>query len=490
MIGRPAQRMISSQTEAKEPESMPQSTEVDVAVNELNSRFDGEVIQSDDPGYDEARRVWNAMIDRRPALIARPRGAADVAAAVDFAREQGLPVAVRCGGHSVAGKGVCDDGLLIDLSLMKGVSVDPERRTARANAGVLWGEYDRETQAFALATPGGRVTTTGIGGFTLGGGHGWLSPKYGLACDNLISAEIVTADGRLLTASESENEDLFWGLRGGGGNFGVVTSYEFRLHRVGPTVVGGMLIHPLEHAEEVLGAYRDYADAGPDELATAFALFPAPPEPFVPEQLQGKTVLGIIACHCGEVEEGERVVRPLKELGPPAVDLVGPMPYTDLQALLDPTAPPGWRWYNTGEHLSGLTDEAIGVLTGHAPQGLDPLSQIIVFRHGGAVSRIADEETAFSNREPAYLLHPLAAWIEPADDERHIAWLRELVRAMEPFKTGGVYLNFTPDEDDRVVDGFGAEKHSRLVALKQKYDPANVFRFNHNIRPAAAAQGA
>jgi FAD/FMN-containing dehydrogenase len=468
---------------------MQQSTELEVAAGELNGRFRGDVIAPDDPAYDEARRVWNAMIDKRPALIARPQDTADVAAAVDFARERSLPIAVRCGGHSVAGKGVCDDGLLIDLSRMKGVDVDPEDRTARANAGVLWGEYDSETQAFGLATPGGRVTTTGIGGFTLGGGHGWLSPKYGLACDNLVAAEVVTAEGKVLTASEDENEDLLWGLRGGGGNFGVVTSYKFRLHPVGPTIVGGMLIHPLERAGEVLRAYRDYVDSGPDELATGFAFFPAPPEPFIPDRLQGRTVLGIIACHCGELEEGERVVRPLKELGPPAVDLVGPMPYTDLQALLDPTAPPGWRWYNTGEYLSGLTDEAIDVLADHAPQGLDPLTQIIVFRHGGSVSRIGDEETAFANREPAYLLHPLGAWVEPEDDERHIAWLRELVRDMEPFKTGGVYLNFSPGGEERLLDGYGHGKYERLVALKRKYDPANVFRFNHNIRPAEARPG-
>jgi FAD/FMN-containing dehydrogenase len=465
---------------------MPQSAVLD---QELNRRFGGEVIAPGNPGYDESRRVWNAMIDKRPILIARPRDATDVATAVDFARERGLPVAVRCGGHSVAGKGVCDEGLLIDLSLMKGVRVDPERRTARANAGVLWGEYDKETQAAGLATPGGRVTTTGIGGFTLGGGHGWLSPKYGLACDNLISAQVVTADGQLLTASEDENGELLWGLRGGGGNFGVVTSYEFRVHPVGPTIVGGMLMHPLEHAEGVLRAYRDYVDDGPDELATAFALFPAPPEPFVPEELWGKTVLGIIACHCGEIEEGERVVRPLKKLGPPAVDLVGPMPYAEFQKLLDPTAPPGWRWYNTGEYLSALTDGAIDVLAGHAPQSLAPLTQIIVFRHGGAVGRIGDQETAFSNREAAYLLHPLAAWMEPADDNRHIAWLRELVRDMEPFKTGGVYLNFSPEGEERLLDGYGPEKYDRLVALKEKYDPANVFRFNHNIRPAEAAEG-
>ena len=464
---------------------MKPSTVIDVSAQELTSRFTGDVVSPGDPDYEGARRVWNAMIDKRPALIARPRKAAGVAAAVDFAREHGMPVAVRCGGHSVAGKSACDGGLLIDLSLMRGVSVDPERRTARANAGVLWGEYDRATQAYGLATPGGRVTSTGIGGFTLGGGYGWLSPKHGLACDNLTSAEVVTADGRLLTASQDENEDLFWGLRGGGGNFGVVTSYEFRLHPVGPTIVGGMLLHPLERAGEVLRAYRDYVAEGPDELATAFAFFPAPPEPFIPEMLQGKTVLGMIAFHSGNVEEGERVLRPLKDLGPPAVDLVGPMPYTEFQALLDPQAPRGWRWYNSGEHLSGLTDRAIDVVIDHAPHGLAPLSQIIVFRHGGAVSRVDDDETAFSNRGPAYLLHPLAAWTEPEQDDRHIAWLRELVRDMQPFKTGGVYLNFSPEGDEHLLDGYGRQKYARLLALKERYDPANMFRFNHNIQPGA-----
>jgi FAD/FMN-containing dehydrogenase len=456
----------------------------DVLARDLKERLRGDIIGREDPGYDEARRVWNAMIDKRPGLIVRPRGAGDVVAAVELARERGLPVAVRCGGHSVAGKGVCEGGLLIDLSLMKGVQVDPARRTARANGGVLWGEFDRETQAFGLATPGGRVPGTGLGGFTLGGGYGWLSPKHGLACDNLVSADVVTGDGRLLRASASENEDLFWGLRGGGGNFGVVTSFEFRLHRVGPMIVGGMLMHPLEQAGEVLRAYRDYVDQGPDELATAFALFPAPPEEFVPQDLRGKTVLGLIACHCGELEDGERVVEPLRALGPPAVDLIGPMPYTDLQALLDPTAPPGWRWYNTGEHLRGLSDQAIDVLTSHAPQGLAPLTQAIVFRHGGAVSRVEDAATAFGNRDAPYLLHPLAAWLAPEDDERHIAWLRELVREMEPFKTGGIYLNFTPEGDERMSDAFGAGTYERLVALKDKYDPTNMFRFNQNVPPS------
>lgn len=454
-------------------------------VEKLAASFSGELIRPTDSEYDPARRVWNAAIDKRPALIARPRGPADVLATVRYAADQGLPVAVRCGGHSVAGKGVCDDALLVDLSLMKGVRVDPVRRTARANGGVIWGEYDHETQVFGLASPGGRVTTTGIGGFTLGGGYGWLSPKHGLACDNLVSADVVTADGRLLTASESENADLFWGLRGGGGNFGVVTSYEFRLHPVGPMVTGGMLLHPLEQAAEVLRGYREYVDGAPDELATAFAFFPAPPEPFVPAHLHGKTVLGMIVCHCGDLDEGTRVVDPLKRLGPPAADLVGPMPYTALQGLLDPTAPPGWRWYNSGEHLAELTDDAIDVLVGHAPSGLAPLTQSIVFRHGGAVSRESDAESAVGNRAAAYLLHPLAAWLSPEDDNRHIAWLRNMVAAMKPHSTGGVYLNFAPDEDTLVPGGYSQEQYARLRALKAAYDPTNMFRFNHNIPPTA-----
>lgn len=464
---------------------MSQSLVTELGLARLNEQIKGEVLGTSDPGFDSARKVWNAMIDKRPAVIVRPVDADDVAASVRFAAEADLPVAVRCGGHSVAGKSTCADGLLIDLSLIKAIDIDPGRRTVRAGGGVLWGELDRATQAHGLATPGGRVTTTGVGGFTLGGGYGWLSPRYGLACDNLVGAEVVTADGTLVRCSDDENADLMWGLRGGGGNFGVVTSYEFRLRPVGPTIVGGMLMHSLENAAAVLRAYREYVEGAPDELATAFALFPAPPEPFIPPALQNRTVLGIMVCHCGDVDEGTRVVRGLKQIGPPAVDLVGPMPYLELQALLDPTAPPGWRWYNTGDHLDGLTDAAIDTLVAHAPQALAPLTQIIVFRHGGAVSRVPDDATAFSNRQPPYLLHPLAAWQEPADDARHIDWLRALVADMREHATGGVYLNFSP-EGQRLVDGFGPDKYARLVTLKNRYDPSNRFRFNHNIAPGQA----
>jgi FAD/FMN-containing dehydrogenase len=448
----------------------------------LSARFSGQVLTPLSPGYDEARRVWNAGIDKRPALVLRPRVTADVVLAVEHARQRDLPIAVRCGGHSVAGHSACDGGLLIDLSLMKGVRVDPDRLRARAAGGVVWGEYDSATQAYGLASPGGRVTTTGIGGFTLGGGYGWLSPKFGLACDNLVAAEVVTADGQVVRASDTENPHLLWGLRGGGGNFGVVTSYEFGLHQVGPTIVGGMLVHPIEQAGDVLRRYREYVDGAPDELATGFAFFPAPPEPFIPAGLRGRTVLGIIAAWCGDVDQGITVTGALKAIGSPAVDLVGPMPYVALQSLLDPTAPPGWRWYNTGEYLDDLGDDAIRTLVAHAPQGLAPLTQTIVFRHGGAVSRVPEADTAFANRQPAYLLHPLAAWLDPADEDRQLAWLRTLVRDMTPFTTGGVYLNFSPPGAERVVDGFGQAKLKRLAELKRRYDPTNVFRFNHNIR--------
>ncbi len=458
----------------------------DATIEAFRADFRGELIRPGDEIYDRARSVFNGMIDRRPALIARPTGAADVIEAVKLARERDLRLVVRCGGHSVAGSGVCDDGLVIDLSRMKGVRVDPAARTARANAGVLWGELDRETQVFGLATSGGRVTTTGLGGFTLGGGYGWLSPKFGLSCDNLISADVVTADGRLVTASEWEHDDLFWGLRGGGGNFGVVTSYEFRLHPLGPLVVGGLLMHPIDHGKEVAHAYREYVESAPDELATAIAVLMAPPAPFVPQHLQGKPVFGIVVLYAGTVDEAESVVAPLKRLGPPAVDLVQPMPYTAFQALLDPTAPWGLHMYSRGEHLVGLTDGAIDALLEYGAEiaAFSPWSQTIIFRHGGAVARVPDEATAFSHRGAAHMAHPIAAWEDPADTDRYLDWVRRFSAAVRPSTTGGVYLNFEPESgEDKVRAGFGAEKYAKLAALKAKWDPQNLFRLNQNIRP-------
>jgi FAD/FMN-containing dehydrogenase len=457
-------------------------------VSPLGEGFKGEVIGPADLGYDDARAVWNGSIDRRPTLIVRPVGAADVIDAVTYARARGLPLAVRCGGHSVAGNGTVDGGVLVDLSALKGVHVDPGARTARVNGGVLVGELDRETQLFGLATPSGRVTTTGVGGFTLGGGYGWLSPRFGLACDNLRSAEVVTADGRLVTASEAENQDLWWGLRGGGGNFGVVTSYEFRLHPLGPTVLAGLLVYPIDEAKGLLRASRDYVESGPEELVTATGILQAPPAEFIPAPLHGKPVLGVFVLYIGRPEEGGAVVAPLKELGAPAVDLVGPMPYVAFQAMIDPFAPRGMRNYHRGIHLSGLPDEAIDAYVDLGTEIAlvsSPTTQAIVFRHGGAVSQIAEDATAAGHRDAAYMAHPIAAWQDPAQSELHLGWVRRFSEAMAPFTTGGVYLNFEPDEgEERVRAGYGADKYARLVALKDKWDPDNLFCVNHNIRPS------
>jgi len=450
-------------------------------LEKLAEDFGGQLIQPDDAVYDEARQIYNGMIQRRPTLIARPAGTADVIAVVNYAREHEQPIGVRCGGHSVAGHSTPEGGVLLDLALMKGVHVDRERGIARANGGVHWGEYDRETQALGVHTPGGRVTTTGVGGFTTGGGYGWTSTKHGLTADNLVSADVVTADGRLVTASESENEDLFWGIRGGGGNFGAVTSFEYRVHPLGPIMLGGLLVFPLEQAEDAFAAYRGIVENAPDELATAAVLLNAPPEEFVPEHLHGKPVLGFAISYAGDPDEGLKIVAPLKAVGP-AADLVGPMPYRALQAMLDPMSPPGWRNYWRGLHLTGLTDDLVKTFLQFPPEGLAPMTFLVLFQHGGAVSRVPDDATAFSHRDATFMLHPIACWQDLADDARHLAWVNEVTEAIQPFATGGVYLNFMADED-RVPAGYGAGKYDRLVELKRKYDPDNAFRFNQNITP-------
>jgi FAD/FMN-containing dehydrogenase len=458
-------------------------------VEKLAEDFRGELLTPREAGYEEARQVYNGMIDRKPALIARPTGNADVIAAIGFASENGLPVGVRGGGHSVAGNGVSDGGVLLELSSLKGVHVDPKRKTARAAGGALWGEFDRETQVYGLATPGGRVTTTGVGGFTTGGGYGWLSRKFGLTCDNLISADVVTADGRLVTASGMENEDLFWGIRGGSSNFGVVTSFEFQLHEVGPTLYGGLLIHDARQAGEVLRGWRDFAEGSPEDLATGAVLLTLPGEDFIPAELHGRTGLAIFVAWWGGVEEGERAIAPLKQIGSPAVDLVGPNPYTGLQALIDPFAPPGLLNYHRGLHMDVLTDDAIDAYAANKPsEAFGPITQSVLFLHGGAVSRVPAGTTAFGHRQSAYMFHPIACWTDPADTDAHIAWVFEASEAMEPFTTGGVYLNFTGAEgQEKVRAGYDEETFDRLLALKEKYDPTNMFRFNQNIRPGTAA---
>ena len=461
------------------------TTQLDTkALEALHAGLRGSLVTPGDPLYDEARKVFNAMIDKRPAMIARCANTADVVTAVNFARENGLTVAVRSGGHSVAGLSVCEGGILIDLGGLKRIEVDPAAKTARAGGGVLWGEFDAATQEHALHTPGGRVTTTGIGGFTTGGGYGWTSSKYGLACDNLISAEVVLADGRVVTASEQENSDLFWGLRGGSGNFGIVTEFEFRLHELGPIVLAGLALWPIDRAQDVLRGWRDFVERAPDEVSTACVILTAPPEEFVPDRLKGQTAVGMAALYVGDPEDGARVVQPLKELRP-EVDLIQPMPYTAFQAMLDPSAPKGYRSYWRGEYMSRLSDEAIDTFIEHAPaltSAAVPFSQMIIFRIGQGVAAVREDATAFSHRDAGYLFHPISVWDDSTDDEALIAANRAFAAAMRPFSTGGAYLNFTP-EADRVRDAYGDEKYERLVALKNKYDPNNLFHMNQNIKP-------
>ena len=451
----------------------------------LRNGFRGPVIGPEDEGYREARSIWNGAIDRRPACIARCTGVADVAAAVRFARERDLLVAVRSGAHGVGGHALCDGGLMIDLSPMKGIRVDPAARTARAEAGVLWGELDRETQLFGLATVGGIVTHTGIAGLTLGGGIGWLMRKYGATVDNLVSADLVTAEGEIVTASEDENPDLFWGIRGGGGNFGIVTSFEYRLHSVGPVVLAGPIYHPLEDASAVLRFYREFIADAPDELTTIFNLRVAPPAPYLPEDVHGKPVVMVGACYAGAPEDGDDVVRPLKEFGSPIVDLLEPKPYLALQSMFDASVPHGWHYYWKTIELPPLSDEAIDTLVEHASALTSPKSYCIVFQLGGALARVAEGETAFSQRDAVHNVNINAVWTEDDPDaDRHIAWTRDFFDAMQPHAGGRVYVNFLGEEGaDRVREAYGAGNYERLVELKRTWDPTNFFRLNQNIEP-------
>jgi FAD/FMN-containing dehydrogenase len=461
----------------------PESPALD--LERLRTGFRGPVIGPDDEGYREARSIWNGAIDRRPVAIARCTGVADVVAAVRFAHERDLLVAVRSGGHGVGGQALCDGGLVIDLSPMRGIRVDPAARTARAEAGVLWGELDRETQLFGLATVGGIVTHTGIAGLTLGGGIGWLMRKHGATVDNLLSVDLVTAEGELLTANEEENPDLFWGIRGGGGNLGIVTSFVYRLHPVGPIVLAGPVFHPLEDAPDVLRFYREFIARAPEELTTIFELSVAPPLPFLPEEVHGKPIVMVGACYAGSPEEGVEVVRPLKEFGSPIVDLLEPKPYLALQSMFDPLVPHGWHRYWKSVELPPLTDDAIETLIEHASALTSPKSYCIVFQLGGALARVAEGETAFSQRDAAHNVNINAVWTEEDPDaERHIAWARDFFDAMRPHAGERVYLNFLGEEGaDRVRQAYGAGTYDRLVELKRTYDPTNFFRLNQNIEP-------
>ena len=455
----------------------------EAALRELGEAFRGQLVQPADSSYDEHRKVWNGSIDRSPALIARCAGVADVIAAVGFARNTELPLAVRSGGHSFPGLSVCDGGVVIDLGPMKGIRVDPEARTARAQAGVLWGELDRETQAFGLATTGGIVTHTGVAGLTLGGGIGWLQRKHGLTIDQLLSVDLVTADGDLVKASSSENPDLFWGLRGGGGNFGIVTEFEFRLHSVGPVVFAGPIFWPIEKAPALLRFYRGWSAEAPDELMTIVVQRKAPSLPFVPPELHGKPVVSVACCYAGPVEEGEAVVRPLKEFAAPVLDLCEPKPYVDHQAMFDASFPHDRWYYMRACDVVELSDEVIDIAVDHAREIRSPLTAFPIWQLGGAVARVADDETAFNGRGAGHTFNitGMTATADGFDGERD--WVRNFWSALEPHHTS-VYVNFLMDEgQERVREAYGSDKYDRLQALKRKYDPGNLFRLNQNIPP-------
>jgi FAD/FMN-containing dehydrogenase len=453
------------------------------AVEELERSFRGELVRPGEPAYDERRKVWNGSIERFPALIARCAGVADVIAAVRFARDSGLAVAVRGGGHSFPGLSVCDGGLVIDLGPMKGIRVDPEARTARAQAGVLLGELDRETQAFGLAVPSGIVTHTGVAGLTLGGGIGWLMRKHGLTIDQLLAADVVTADGELVRASETENPDLFWGLRGGGGNFGIVTEFEFRLNPLDPTVLAGPIFWPMSESASVLRFYRDWIAEAPDELMTIVVHRKAPPVPFVPPDLHGELVVGVALCYAGPVEDGERFVRPLRKFGSPVLDLCEPKPFLAHQGMFDPSFPHGWSYYMRACDVAELTDEVIDITVDHSLRIRSPLTAFPIWQRGGAAARVDEQATAFNGRGAGYSFNVTAVTesAEGFDEERE--WVRNFWSALAPHHTS-VYVNFLMDEgDERIRQAYGAEKYDKLKALKRRYDPDNFFRLNQNIKP-------
>jgi FAD/FMN-containing dehydrogenase len=447
--------------------------------------FRGRLISADDAGYDSARALWNGAIDRRPQLIARCIGTADVVAAVRFARDRDLEIAIRGGGHNVAGTAVCTDGVVIDLSAMRAVRVDPKGRRAWVQGGALWGDVDHETQAHGLATTGGIVSHTGVAGLTLGGGVGWLMRKHGLTVDNLLAADIVTADSELLHASEHDHPDLFWALRGGGGNFGVVTSFEFRLHSVGPTVLAGPILWDAADAGEVLRFYRDFVRDAPDELGTVVRFGTAPPLPVIPAELHWRPVVMLGTCYAGPIEDGEQVLRPLRACRTPRLDLVGPTPYVGFQSALDSTVVHGWNYYWKSTHLPALRDDLIDVIAEHAFAGSSPRSYVAMFHLKGAVSRVAEGGTAFGNRQAWHAITLDGVW-RPGEDfgDRDTAWARQFFTALGRFREG-VYVNFLGGDEapERVREAYGDSVYDRLVDVKTKYDPDNVFHHNQNICP-------
>jgi FAD/FMN-containing dehydrogenase len=472
---------VSMKTRSGSPATLPSD-----AIDALRGRLRGTLCLPGEPGYEQARTIWNAMIDRRPAAIVRATGAADVIAGVRLAREHGLVLAVRGGGHNIAGNAVCDGGLMIDLTPMKSVRVDPTARTARVEPGVTLGEFDREAQAFGLATPTGINSTTGVAGLTLGGGFGWLSRKYGLTIDNLISADIVTANGELVHASEKENADLFWAVRGGGGNFGVVTSFEYKMHPVGPQVLSGLIVHPFSKMKELCDGYRRVVASAPDELTCWFVVRKAPPLPFLPPEVHGKEVFIFAACWCGDLEKGKKAIAPLEALGKPIANVIGPHPFAGWQTAFDPLLAPGSRNYWKSHDFTSLSDGLIDTLIEFAGKLPTPECEIFIGHLGGAVNRVPAQATAYPHRNIEFIMNVHTRWSDKAQDKACIAWARELFDKTAQFATGGVYVNFMPeDETQRVQKGAYGPNYDRLAKLKAKYDKDNLFRQNQNIVPAA-----
>jgi FAD/FMN-containing dehydrogenase len=454
----------------------------------LRETLRGNVCLPGEAGYDEARTIWNAMIDRHPGAVVRCKGAADIIRAVQFAREHRLLLAVRGGGHNIAGNAVCEGGLLIDLSPMRSVRVDPARRTAWVEPGVTLGEFDKEAQSFGLATPLGINSTTGVAGLTLGGGFGWLSRKFGLAADNLISADVVTAEGKLVHANATENQDLFWALRGGGGNFGVVSSFEFRLHPVGPMLLSGLIVHPFARAKELLAGYRQFASKAPDDLTVWVVVRKAPPLPFLPADVHGKEIVVFAVCYTGDEADGNRALEPLRALGKPIADVIGMQPFAAWQGAFDPLLTPGaynyWKSHNFVELSDGLLDRLVSTVE-RLPTAE---CEIFIGHLAGATNRVAADATAYPHRGANFVMNVHTRWRERADERRSIEWARKLFAETAPYATGGVYVNFMPeDETDRVSNAYGTN-YARLAALKAKYDPTNLFRLNQNVQPQTSAR--
>jgi FAD binding domain/Berberine and berberine like len=442
-------------------------------IEGFQAAFRGDLIKPGDSGYEAARKIWNASIDRHPGVIARCSGVADVIAAVNFARENELLVAVRGGGHNVSGKALCDDGIVIDLSGMRGIHVDAENHSARVQGGATLRDVDRETHVFGLAVPAGVISKTGIAGLTLGGGVGWLVRKYGLTCDNVLSFDIVTADGKPRVASANENEDLFWALRGGGGNFGIVTSFEFRVHPV-RTVLGGLVTYPRDRAVEVLQFYRDFTQSAPEELTAYAALVHTP---------DGIPAVAVIACYCGDVAEGEQVFKSLRTFSSPIVDGIQIMPFPQMQTLLDAAFPDGNHNYWKSTFLRELSDDAIAVLVEHANRATSPLSGVTIEYYGGVASRVGVSETAFAQRQAQYDVAILAQWVDPGESRRHVGWARGLADSMRPFSSRAYFLNFLGEEEEDTIKAAFGPNYDRLTSIKKKYDPENFFCMNQNINP-------